>query len=48
MLIGYERRLEFMVLMQIILHENPKSLEQLLSSDESTFDNNGSINENPD
>lgn len=48
MLIGYERRLEFMVLMQIILHENPKSLEQLLSSDELTFDNNGSINENPD
>ena len=40
----YDRRLEFLALLQIMIHDNAALLEQICWSDESRFHNNGVIN----
>lgn len=40
----YERRLEFIAIMQVILHEDPDIVNKIMWTDESRFHNNGVIN----
>lgn len=40
----FERRLEFIACIQVILHESPNIFSQILWSDESRFHNNGVVN----